>query len=78
MNVYGNRFSHCAGNGGACVAVLAQSSTTCSGIPIPINIPLPSGQEISIQITVVPSVDLGIFGKIEGCASVKVDAPKCP
>jgi hypothetical protein len=76
MNVYGNRFSHHAGNGKACVEVYVQPTTTCKGtIPISIPIPLPSGQQISIQIAIDPPIP---FLKLEGCATVRVNAPQCP
>ena len=56
--------------------VLAQSSQNCVGVPITISVPIGGGQQISVQVTVVPEVNLG-FLRIPPCASVTVNAPRC-
>ena len=66
-----------AGGGQACVEVLAQSSQNCPGIPITIPIPLPSGEEISIEITGTPEIQLFGTRISEACARVEVNAPRC-
>lgn len=56
--------------------VIAQSSKSCVAVPITIRVPIAGGQEISVQVTVVPKVNLG-FLMIPPCASVTVNAPRC-
>ena len=64
-----------AGNGQACVDVYVEPTQPCVGAPITIPIPLPNGQQIFIQVTVVPPIP---FVNPQGCATVTVNAPQCP
>lgn len=55
--------------------VIAQSYQNCVGVPITVLVPLAGGQQISVQVIVVPEVP---FLGIRPCASVTVNAPRCP